>query len=431
MDDDRKIVKSVMDKLQNAGIDQSQVIFHRILEQEIYAEEDQIKGLKTNNETKLELTGINNSRRGVLTVNNFDKDSIDNAVGELLELIKSAKPDEANQISKVLENEKYESGLKTADLDLMYGRLKKFLDYVKEEYPLIIQRLSKLEFIQDNAYYGNSNQVAFQSRQGYYRFVNLFLSKKGKASSSMNSSSFISKDLDEDIYHYALVDQLLKQSTEQIFPKKINKKFTGKVIITPNCLSRLINYLATFLTNIWIVSGMTFLKDKLNEQIVSPMFTLHSRPTSDEMAKGYYFTHDGFKSRDCTLIDRGVLKSFLLDLYGSLKTGMPKAVNDGGCFVIDPGKSTYQEMISSVDKGILLTSFSGSYPSQNLDFTWVAKNSYFIEDGKIQFPITETIFSGNLIELLKNILAISGERVDFGDGIYPWILFDGVVISST
>ncbi|KQC13504.1 MAG: hypothetical protein APR63_08425 [Desulfuromonas sp. SDB] len=431
MEDDRKIVKSVMDRLDKAGIDQFQVIIHRILKQGIYAEEDQIKGLKTNNEIKMELTGINNSRRGVLTVNNFDKNSIDNAVGELLELIKSAKPDEANQISNISANENFHSGPENADLDLMYDRLKNYLDYVKKSYPLIIQGFSKIEYIQDIAYYRNSNQVEFQSIQGYYHFVNLFLSKKEKTSSSGNNTSFISNDLDRDIYHYGLVDQLLRQSTEQIFPKKINKKFKGKIIITPNCLSRLINNFTSFLTNIWIVPGMTSLKDKLNEQIASPVFTLHSRPTSDEIVKGHYFTHDGFKARDCTLIERGVLKSFLLDLYGSLKTGLPRAVNDGGCYVVDPGQVNLSDIIKEIDQGILLGRISASYPSQNLDFNWVAKNSYYIGNGKIQYPVKETMISGNLIDLLMNIEKISEQRVNFGDGIYPWILSDGVVISST
>ncbi|MGC9367654.1 MAG: metallopeptidase TldD-related protein [bacterium] len=430
MMDDRKIVRSVMDRLDKAGIDQFQVIFHRILKQEIYAEEDQIKGLKTNNEIKLELTGITNYSKGVLTVNNSDKESIDNAVEELLVIISSAKRDKANQISDIPANENFQSGPRKADLDLMYNRLKTLIQYVNETYPLIIQRLSRIEYIQDVAHYENSNGVQFQSKQGYYNFLNFFLSKKGKTSSSNNNSYFISRDLKGEIINYGLIDALLKQSSEQIFTKNIDEKFRGKVIITPQCLSRLINYFATFLTNVWIVPGMTYLKEKLNKKIASPMFTLHSRPTSNEMVKGHYFTHDGFKAGDCTLIERGVLKSFLLDLYGSLKTGLPRAVNDGGCYVVDPGQVNLSDIIKEIDRGILLGRISASYPSQNLDFNWVAKNSCYIENGKIQFPITETMISGNIIDLFKNIEAISREAVNFGDGIYPWILSDGVIISG-
>jgi PmbA protein len=40
------------------------------------------------------------------------------------------------------------------------------------------------------------------------------------------------------------------------------------------------------------------------------------------------------------------------------------------------------------------------------------------------------MISGNLVEMLKNIKNISKERINFGDAIFPWILFEGLVISG-
>ena len=45
--------------------------------------------------------------------------------------------------------------------------------------------------------------------------------------------------------------------------------------------------------------------------------------------------------------------------------------------------------------------FSGARPAENGDFSGVAKNSYYIEKGKVQFPVSETMVSGNLAELVK------------------------------
>ena len=78
---------------------------------------------------------------------------------------------------------------------------------------------------------------------------------------------------------------------------------------------------------------------------------------------------------------------------------------------------------------ILLCRFSGGYPSDAGDFSGVAKNSYYIEKGKIKFPIIETMISGNIAQMFMNINNISKETVDFGDSILPWISFDGVTIS--
>ena len=87
-------------------------------------------------------------------------------------------------------------------------------------------------------------------------------------------------------------------------------------------------------------------------------------------------------------------------------------------------------MIKSVERGILLARFSGGYPSDNGDFSGVAKNSYLIENGEIKYPISESMISGNFAEMLKNIKAISKERIDYGFSILPWIQVSGITISG-
>ena len=39
------------------------------------------------------------------------------------------------------------------------------------------------------------------------------------------------------------------------------------------------------------------------------------------------------------------------------------------------------------------------------------------------------MISGNICDMMKNIIDISYETVDYGDSIYPWINFDGITVS--
>ncbi|TSA23456.1 TldD/PmbA family protein, partial [bacterium] len=177
-------------------------------------------------------------------------------------------------------------------------------------------------------------------------------------------------------------------------------------------------------------SGSSIFKDKLGKKIAHESLILHSYPRSQEIAKNYFFTYDGYEAQNMTLIDKGVLKSFLLSQYGANKTGKPKAVNSGGCYIVEPGTAGFEDMVSSIDKGLLLCRFSGRNPSDNGDFSGVAKNSYFIENGKITIPVNETMIAGNLAEMIKNIINISKERIDYGSEIYPWIQVKGITISG-
>ena len=86
-------------------------------------------------------------------------------------------------------------------------------------------------------------------------------------------------------------------------------------------------------------------------------------------------------------------------------------------------------MIASIDQGLLLCRYSGGAPNDKGDFSGVAKNSYYIEKGRVAWPVSETMVSGNIVELLHKVDAVSRERVDFGNEITPWVRISELTIS--
>ena len=60
----------------------------------------------------------------------------------------------------------------------------------------------------------------------------------------------------------------------------------------------------------------------------------------------------------------------------------------------------------------------------------MAKNSYYIEDGKIRGAVSETMINGNLDGLLRSITGISRETVADGYSVLPWLAADGIVVSG-
>ena len=98
--------------------------------------------------------------------------------------------------------------------------------------------------------------------------------------------------------------------------------------------------------------------------------------------------------------------------------------------MVEPGERSLEELIASVENGLLLNRFSGGNPSPNGDFSGVAKNSFLIRNGKIASAVSETMISGNIAALLKNILAVSRERVSDGMTVVPWVKAAGITISG-
>ena len=203
------------------------------------------------------------------------------------------------------------------------------------------------------------------------------------------------------------------------------------MVIAPLCVSDFLNMIKGIaLEDGPLISGTSVLKDKIGEVISSPQLSWYSTPRHSELAGSYALTTDGFVAKDVTILENGVLKNLLLTQYGAKKTNRERAGSYGVTMVVEGGKTPFNELIKGVKRGILLSRFSGGSPGANGEFAGVAKNSFYIEDGEIKFPITETMVSGNLFETLNHIEAISQERVNFGSELMPWIHAKGITISG-
>ena len=425
-----EIIQYAQDVLLKAGAEKVQCSLRKSEKHELNVAAGEINLFRTTFNTNLSLTGILKNKKGSITINTLDKKSIDEAAKQVIELAESSKPDEANDISEKQPAKEFSSGPQKPDIDKMYSRLKEFMEYSKKAYPNTILEGIHYDFTVSNSFFVNSNGVKYSTNKGIYTVVVMFTTKEGKKTSSFNYVVYRSKNLEKPIKDCGSIDRLLKQSSEQLETFSIPEKFVGNVIITPECMDDIIGGVTGFLSDYPLITGISVYKDKLDKKIADSKLTLHSKPLSEVLASNYYVTYDGYEVRNSTIIDKGVLKTFLLGLYGSRKTGLPKAVNQGSCYIIDSGDTSYDEIIKSTEKGILLCRFSGGRPSDNGDFSGVAKNSYYIENGEIRYPISETMVNGNIVEMMNNIKQISSERVNSGYHIYPWIKFDGLTVSG-
>jgi len=416
--------------LMSEGMDKAESRLLLTRKTELNVDSGSFSLMRTTDDVNLHLMGIRDNKKGTASINKTDDFSLKSGVNQTVELVSSGEPDSAVDIAEMQPSERFIRGPLEPDVDLMYARMKAFLEYSRREYPNLILEQVILDHTRKQRYFSNSNGVNFLSETGVYNFMAMFTSRKGTSTSSFNYTSISAEDLDKELYECGGADRLMKQSTGQTTTENLQGSFVGDVIVSPECMEDFISIITGYLGDYPLITGTSIFKDSLDTLIADARITLSSMPVSDQLAGGYFFTGDGFKAENSTIIQNGVLKSFLLSLYGSRKTGRKKAVNAGGFYVIDPGEAGFEEMVKSVKKGILLCRFSGGEPSSNGDFSGVAKNSYYIEEGELKFPVSETMVSGNLKEMLTSVKQISRERVNSGSSVTPWISFSGITVSG-
>jgi PmbA protein len=86
-------------------------------------------------------------------------------------------------------------------------------------------------------------------------------------------------------------------------------------------------------------------------------------------------------------------------------------------------------MVGGVQHGALVGRLSMGQPAPNGDFSGVIKNSFLIEGGALGPALSEVMISGNMAQMLRDVVAVSAERLDTGQTLLPWLRVEGLHFS--
>ena len=373
------------------------------------------------------ITVYDGTKKGSTELTGRAHDAVDVAVAQALEAARAGEPDPAN----VLPDEPAEPAPSTGDADpdreAMIDVVLRHIETSKREYPTLKTDNSTYSFVQTWVSYANSHDRVQHARTGRYAASSIVSGKDDTKATSFNYVSHISKAPIDDLTSLPTVRRLFDSTAASFDARPIPKTFVGDVIVTPEAASTLIGSVVGALSGLALMRKTTPYLERLGDTIAAPAFSLRHRPS--QVAAAPPFDNDGFVNHDLDIIDAGVLANFIVDWYFSRKLDRPMTTGNTN-FVVDGGDTALDDIIASTERGILLGRYSGGTPNQNLDFSGVAKNSWYVEDGKVLYPVTETMVAGNFGSVLESIRAVSRERLDFGSAIFPWIATTGVTVST-
>jgi PmbA protein len=427
----REIAEYTLDALIKAGADQAQCIVSSGNTDELNVDSGEFSLMRTLFNSSVSMKALKDRKKGTISINKFDKDAIDEAVKACVAAAESSVPDDAESIAELMKNQDFKAGVMEPDRDRLFDRLEEYLADVKREYPKIIIEQIISSYTHGHRLLMNTNGVEFNYEYGRYDFSSMFSAHEGEKASSFIGYGAVFTDLDRKLVDIGMMRRLLAESERQLDTKPVDGKFVGKVVVTPACLdSILMTAFETFITDTTLIDGTSPWRNRLGQKVASEKLRISTIPLDDRIACGERFTAEGYMSENMEIIRDGVLENFILSQYGSKKTGLPRAKNLSFNLWVRPGSTPLDDLIAGIDRGILVNRFSGGQPGANGDFSGVAKNSFLIENGRITNAISETMISGNLADMLNQVVDISSETICDGVSVLPWIAFDGITISG-
>ena len=164
----------------------------------------------------------------------------------------------------------------------------------------------------------------------------------------------------------------------------------------------------------------TFLAELEGTQVASPLFSLTDEPLLPGGLGSRPFDDEGVTSRRLPIFESGVFRNFMFDSYNARRVGRkttgaasrslasapsPSSSN----FVMAAGNLPPEALYADIEEGLLLTDLMGFGVNMTTgDFSRGAAG-FWIEKGKITYPVTEVNLSGNLKEMLAGIDAVGND----------------------
>ena len=419
---------ALIERARRAGADAAQAGHAATERFELDADTGGVNLVATNHDDTTTLTVFRDGRRGSAVLTGRDETAIEAAIRNALDSADAARPDAANAIAEADSAPPTRHGPDRPDRDAMLAALRHFLADVRDRFPLLRIRHANYSFEDRCRSFANTAGVCRQEYRGIHRFWSMFGAKDGERSTSFNYTGASGHEPFERLMEAGAVEPLITDTLRSFDPRPVPGKFTGDVIITPHCAAYLAGTLVRAFDGYALMGGLSPYADRQGENIASSGFSLLNRPADPRFADGSDFDDYGVATRNTDVVRDGVLETFLIDFFCSRKLDRPQ---NAGRFnlVIAPGESSIDALVRETERGILFARFSGGVPNHKLDFSGVAKNSFYVEDGKIRYPLIETMVSGNFQDLLMNIRGVSSEFIDFGGGAFPWLAASGITIS--
>ena len=432
MDRITSIAKAIMAEAKNLGADYAQCTVSESEKREFNVDGGQFSLMRTLFDRNAIITVLKEQRKGTVQINRFEEEAVRAAVADAIAASDSGKPDPAWEFAKGPADESFEDGTPECDADRLFMRTKELMETIRERHPKILIEQMITEHDAARTVFMSSGDVCYRSRSGCYSFGLMYSAHEGEKGTSFYGSDVTLKTLDKPVIECALIERELTAVEQQLDPMPLEGKFVGPAILAPMALGEIVigTILGSFVSDMSLIDGVSIWKDKLGKKVADPAFSLSFRPLCEDVVVNTHYTGEGYRAEDFDLIRDGKLMSFFLSQYGANKTRGTRAGNQSGTIIIDPGKDTLEQIISGIDRGILVMRFSGGQPAPSGEFSGVAKNSFLIENGIIVGALSETMISGCVPDMLRQIRGISSDLLKDGNVSMPYIAFDGLTISG-
>jgi PmbA protein len=270
-------------------------------------------------------------------------------------------------------------------------------------------------------YLANSHGLSKSYRETACSFGVYVVAEKGeqKSSGGENCSRRFFQEL---IAPAEVAEKAAREAYEMLDPRMV-KTQKADVVFDPDVARSVLGGILAAINGERVLQGASFLAEKMNQKIASDLVTIIDDGTRAKGMASKPFDGEGVPTQKRTIVDKGVLKSFMYNTIVAKRAGVKSTGNAsrGGFrslpgigahnFFMAAGPDNPDDIIKATKKGLYLKGVTGyGIIPVNGNFSGGA-SGFWIENGKIAFPVKGLTIAGNAFDML-NAIDMVGNDLD-------------------
>ncbi len=229
------------------------------------------------------------------------------------------------------------------------------------------------------------------------------------------------------------------RTISRLNPRKVKTQDVS-VVYDPRVSAGLIGHFAGAISGASIARGVSFLKDRLGQQIFAPGINIIDDPHRLRGMRSKPFDGEGVRNKRTALVERGVLQSWILDCASAKQLGLATtghaARGTGGPpspsttnLYMEPGVIAPDMIIDGIKQGFYVTELMGmGVNSVTGDYSRGA-SGFWIENSEIAYPVAEVTVAGNLKDMFLHMTPANDLVFRYGTNA-PTLLIEGMTVAG-
>ena len=429
-----KALKEALKTVKQAEVLETSRSFSRIL-----VENNKVTYIENGSTSSLRVMVIKDKKIGLSYINSLTEPRVLKAVKVALDFMKVSKPDpdfESLVSPKPLPTvtQIFDEKIKDMDVEELLEKVLEGINVAEEKGSTITQgevtiTIGKTRLI-------NSEGVDIEySKTGANFSITLAVYKEGAGSEGFRSRSTVYWDDLKLVENIAEVSEL---TFKTLNPAKIDPG-VYTVVLAPDAAVDVLSVIGFAVNADNVRKKRSPWIGKIGQQVASKKLTVIDDGLLPRGTRTAPCDGEGYPMKRKTVIEKGVLKTYLYDYYtarlmntestGNSTGGRPPPSISTTNIIIEQGNKTPEELISEINRGIYIPRLPPSFTNPVTgDFSSELRQAFLIENGELSKPVRWGMVAGNAYHMLKNVIEIANNQTMVGSFIVPTITVENVRI---